>query len=334
MDLVKRITENIFLPIRTRTVSATAFTAGGRQVVASMIAASLLVAGCGTRHAGFTEPARRPHGPLRSAVADVYRQTERRFASAYLIKPADGSMTGLPAGDLAPLIVPEVATSGPGSGRRHAFGSLIRTAGVVLVEPSQPTVYVKTGRRKIGGRSHSVVAYCMFHTAEPSTNPCVAVTIVRAVLDPDGFPLVWEVVQSGDAGALTQGLQILYVSRSLELAAADRFGPPLPGRRHSTEPELNDAPHSVVARIIEDGPMPLGPYVYMAGDTGRVTTLHCRCSESQMDDVLESTYYELAAFDDVASEVLKRMVNSDSGDPLTAQQGQPLEEALRWPLEP
>lgn len=336
---MKQLTENILRPVSER---AAKVNAAGRApneggLIWSAIAASLLVAGCASRQVPTPKPAGSAPAARYQAFDEVYRLTERRFESTYLIKPAEGWMTGLLKGDLAPLIVQEVAPRGPRSGTEHAFGALLLEDGAVRVDPSQPTVYVQIGRRKVNGRTYRVVAYCTFHAGERSPKPRVTVTIIRAILDADGFPLVWEIVQSREPGALTPRPQILYVSRSLETAAADRFGPPLPDRRHSTEPRLEDAPRSVVARVIEDGPMPMGPYVYAAAGTGRITTLHCRCSEAQMDAVLESTYYELVSFEDVAdlaSEVFRRVFRFGSGDPLTLGPGLPFEEALRWPLEP
>lgn len=108
-------------------------------------------------------------------------------------------------------------------------------------------------------------------------------------LDDRGFPIVFEVQESGDGG-----VGRIFAVRSLESAAAAAFGPPLPGRRFSVEADKACAPNTIVARIVEDGPEPMGPYVYYrpAGTPG-VTTLLCRCSPAQVNMFSASQDYQL-----------------------------------------
>ncbi|MFQ5494123.1 MAG: hypothetical protein ACE5EX_01970, partial [Phycisphaerae bacterium] len=163
----------------------------------------------------------------------------------------------------------------------------------------------------------------------PSSASAPSVTYSLAVtLGPDGFPLVYEV--TGPSSGRRAGVShILFVSESLEARAAERFGPPPPGRRFSVEPPLEQAPAVVVAGVVADGPVVMGPYVYVdrAGD---VTTLSCRCAAAQVDDVPLAPYYDLVVAD---SEQCRRdeTAHASAGqredvfaDPVAV---------LRWPLE-
>ena len=49
----------------------------------------------------------------------------------------------------------------------------------------------------------------------------------------------------------------------------------------------------VVARVLADGPMAMGPFVYLTEPGLEVTTLLCRCMPAQVDDFFANTYYEL-----------------------------------------
>ncbi|MFO1512558.1 MAG: hypothetical protein U1F83_06550 [Verrucomicrobiota bacterium] len=49
-----------------------------------------------------------------------------------------------------------------------------------------------------------------------------------------------------------------YAAQSLELAARAQFGPPLPGRKFSLSAVWRKRP-TVVANVISDGPLPMGP---------------------------------------------------------------------------
>jgi hypothetical protein len=56
----------------------------------------------------------------------------------------------------------------------------------------------------------------------------------------------------------------------------------------------------VVARVIEDGPQPMGPIVYVSADGVTVETLICRCMSSQVDELVASETYPLVADDALA----------------------------------
>jgi len=117
----------------------------------------------------------------------------------------------------------------------------------------------------------------------------------------DGFPCVWAILAAGFVRDHSAPLKLLFVSDSLEQAAAKAFGPPLPGRRYSIERDVGDAPTTVVPRIVEDGPIPMGPYVYLAADTHALTTLLCRCEPSQARSFIETDYYDLQDLADLGT---------------------------------
>jgi hypothetical protein len=71
------------------------------------------------------------------------------------------------------------------------------------------------------------------------------------------------------------------------------FGPPLPGRTYSVERSLADAPKVVVARVLDDGPMPMGPMVYLSAGSRNVSTVLCRCMRAQAKNLAGTYTYEL-----------------------------------------
>ncbi|HWL94071.1 MAG TPA: hypothetical protein VNT79_11110, partial [Phycisphaerae bacterium] len=119
---------------------------------------------------------------------------------------------------------------------------------------------------------------------------------IRATIGPDGFPLIWEIM--GD----DRDLCVLYVSRTLEDAAAERERPP-PKRRFAAESALGATPSALIARVMDDGPMPMGPFVYLAREDARITTLLCRCSPSQFRDLPETKYFELRPLDNLRTAI-------------------------------
>ena len=81
---------------------------------------------------------------------------------------------------------------------------------------------------------------------------------------------------------------------------------PLPGRRFWVERAVADTPGVVVARILEDGPTPMGPIVYLKSVSRDVSTVICRCMNAQASEVVGTSTYRLATLDDVAVQRLRR----------------------------
>lgn len=108
-------------------------------------------------------------------------------------------------------------------------------------------------------------------------------------LDAAGYPVIWEILPPDPE------FRLLFVAQSLEKRAADQFGAPLARRRFSVERACTEQPKVWVARLLDQGPVPLGPAVYLEAGTGSVTTLLCRCSPAQVDQIRKTVYYQLAA---------------------------------------
>lgn len=179
-------------------------------------------------------------------------------------------------------------------------------------------VYVDRTDVKIAGRSYVQVVYAWTCIRFP--NPGVKnvegrICGIRATLAPDGRPLVWETLMDPE-------YDVLYVSQTVENAARAKFGEPLPGHTFAAERSHQEAPATVIARVLDDGPIPLGPYVYFPSRAGGITTLLCRCSPSQMNDVIETVEYQLHQADELRPGWHSRIL---------AATDKPLDQRLRWP---
>jgi hypothetical protein len=79
----------------------------------------------------------------------------------------------------------------------------------------------------------------------------------------------------------------------LERAAAAEHGPPLRGRRFAVERSAAETPDVLVARLIDDGPIPMGPMVYVEAQANLISTVLCRCMPAQVRHIVENNFYEL-----------------------------------------
>ena len=133
---------------------------------------------------------------------------------------------------------------------------------------------------------------------------------IRITLNSAGQPVIWEVL------ADSSGAELFFVSQNLEAAAMAEFGKPLPGRRYAIERSVEAAPDVVVARVIDDGPVAMGPIVYLSAGTRAVSTLICRCMPAQARKLLATSTYDLAAipgrFDELAHHAGKSDVTGAS----------------------
>ena len=110
--------------------------------------------------------------------------------------------------------------------------------------------------------------------------------------------MIWEVLADNSKAKL------FFVSLSLEAAAAAEFGKPLPGRRYAIERSVEAAPDVIVARVIDDGPIPMGPIVYLSAGTREVSTLICRCMPAQAGKLVATRTYDLLPFQQAATNSL------------------------------
>ncbi|MBK8269278.1 MAG: hypothetical protein IPK83_13620 [Planctomycetes bacterium] len=231
----------------------------------------MLTAGCnrGSSHAPENEDAHSPFGDrLAELRRQIYRNTDTVFEKALFYKPLDGS-----APDeiikLAPLIVQEVDGSQP-------VDASFKLAG--------PTVYYESKTVRVGDQDQNAMVFSWRHGNDVQFRD----RAIRMTLGDDGFPVIFETNVNSDSQ-----LRILFVSKSFEEAAAAGNAAVLPERQFLIETSVDNAPHVVVARVIEDGPMPMGPFVYLSRDNSSFTTLICRCMPSQARQFVETAYYEL-----------------------------------------
>jgi hypothetical protein len=208
----------------------------------------------------------------------IQARVAARFDITVLFKPADSASNNTIAVRLAPLIIQEVADTNVASLWRDQFDS--GDSGLLVVSESGTIV--------VNGRSRDQLSYSWTYAASaPPTKSERKSQGVRLTLNAAGEPVIWEVL------ADSSGAVIIYVAQSLELAARAEFGPPLAGRKFSLELSLADAPNAVVASVIDDGPTPMGPVVYLRKESRDVSTLICRCMASQGGILLGQTNYEL-----------------------------------------
>jgi len=235
---------------------------------------------------------------LPDAIRDeLYARATNRFAVARFAKPAEAKQSDLVA-TLAPLIMQEIRTNdrlaSTASGKSEDFfGRLSESNGVLAVDTARPALYAASDSVELQGKLHARFTYLWHYPAgAPGTNrDACPLQGVRITLDARGQPAIWEVMTDASRASL------IFVAHSLETAAAVEFGRPLAGRRYAVENSLADAPDVVVARVIEDGPVPMGPFVYLNADTRSVATVICRCMPVQADQLLATTVYELLSLD-------------------------------------
>jgi hypothetical protein len=219
--------------------------------------------------------------------AEIYQRATNQFAQADFFKPAEAGTNDLPF-TLAPLILQEVNSTTVPPPPPDRFGALIPSNGLPTVAPSRPAVCWHADTVTLNGKAHTCLTYlwfCSFDQAEHGAP--VPVQGVRLTLNSAGQPVIWEVL------ADSSGLALIFVSQSLEAVATARFGKPLPERRHAIERSLEEAPNVVVARVIDDGPVAMGPIVYLRTGTCDVSTLICRCMPAQAKTLRTTTVYDL-----------------------------------------
>lgn len=227
----------------------------------------------------------------RSWEEEIVAWTTQSFGKVVYYKPRDGELLGLER-TYAPLIIEEFRPQQYDP--RQRIGQVCRKE-----ESNDPRAYqLRTGvsavysafsRVTISGVDYDQVLYAWWYPmkrlgADDGYGFGAGVSVTVGA---DGFPLLWEVI-SNPCG------RVFFVSQSLEDAARGELGPPLPGRRFSIERDREETPRVVVAGIIEDGPVPMGPYIYLRLEMyPKITTILCRCSPSQFTEIAETVEYDL-----------------------------------------
>jgi hypothetical protein len=245
-------------------------------------------------------------------AARVRSRTTAEFALGVYYKPGDHAMTGLER-ELVPLIIDEATSKKP------ARDTLICTpAEQGICDSSGAAVYSATSTVSIVGQAYDQVLYVWFYH---SIDAQVLGRGVRVVIGRDGFPMLWEALSPVDA------TRVFFVSRGLEEHAARQFGAVLPGRTFAIERSIQESPGVVVARILSDGPVPMGPWVYVGRSPAReIVTVLCRCMPSQVDEFVRTIKYDLQPFEAIPDGVYAEWLRG-----LTS--GVVLTDLLRWPVD-
>lgn len=282
------------------------------------VACSLLCcasAACSGNHAN-------PPGRIIDSTVDVaavaYRRVNERFANGLFFKPASPLPTGR-AGTLAPILVQELEAGAlaPPARLRPATWT-VDAAGRPVLDASRSTIYFDSSTAVLDGVPFDQVSYLWWYApADDARNPVGASPAtawrgVRLTLDDQGFMLIGELLHP------QAGVAEIYIARSVEEAAMRAFDGPLPGRRHAIEADPAAVPDVVVARVIEDGPVPMGPMIYQSRPDRTITTLLCRCMPAQIDNLVDGIEYELRPTNDLRP-LTERVAGGAASQPASAE---------------
>jgi hypothetical protein len=261
--------------------------------------------------------------------APIYDRTKAEFASADFFKPIETGSEDL-AFKMAPLILQEVKPAKDAITTRDLFGSLSVSNGLLGLDVSRPAIYFEADAARIHDRDYARFTYLWCYSVEPAGAPGLALQGVRLTLNLSGQPVVWEVLSD------PSGAELIFVSESLEAAARAEFGGPLPGRRFAIERSQGDASRIVVPRILVDGPVPMGPTVYLAGGNRSATTVLCRCMPAQARTLLTTHPYHLEPLSLTGAYALPAQARARAKFPTAFWPGDPrdaarLERCLRLP---
>ena len=278
--------------------------------------------------------------------SEIYQRATNEFACAEYYKPAE---TKTNSGDLSFTLAPLILQQVEGAQELHppsdGFGALSVSNGAPVLDRERPTVYWEADTLQINGKAHARFAYVWCYDRGPQepkggtgtnymspsrADAGLPLQGIRITLNSGGQPVIWEVLADHSKA------KILFVSQSLESAAMAEFGKPLPGRRYAIERSTEEAPDVVIARVIDDSPMPMGPIVYQSAGTREVSALICRCMPAQARKLLGSATYNLLPFQGALTQPLllegRRLMNGWEGFwPGDDKQGRGIEACLRLP---
>lgn len=224
------------------------------------------------------------------STAEIRARSKGRLKCALFFKPAPGDAPNLVA-DLAPLLFLESPTNNSGNlSNPDLFGKLEATEQGFRTDITNPTLYYETDTANIGGQPHPRITYYWLYSRQQKRGKSLRHPLmqgIRVTLNTSGSPVIWEVLED------SSGKTLVFAADSLEKRARDLFQVPLPGREFALEEAVAKSSGFVVARIIEDGPVPMGPSIYLRSDTRDVLTLTCRCMPPQTGDLSGTRTYQL-----------------------------------------
>jgi len=212
------------------------------------------------------------------------------FTAALFFKPAASNAPDV-IFSLAPLLFLECSTNRPAHPYfSNRFGETVTLEPKPGTDAAQPTVYYEINTVELQGANFVQIGY-RWHYPQRQRKETPTGWLqeqgVRLTLDSSGNPVIWEVLDD------TSGRLPVFIAESMEQRARMRFGAPLPGRAHAIEPALSNRSPMTVAWIIADGPVPMGPAVYVRQESHDVATVMCRCMPPQTTRLVDTQFYRL-----------------------------------------
>lgn len=224
----------------------------------------------------LTEGSGRPLQAEEPADETVIRSRATNFFDkAALLKPRQDPET------LEPLFICEVLA------RKSLFfaATVTKAGGDWVFDTTAPAVYTNSAPVSIQGKLHPRHVFLWFIPGPaPDTLDARGIAIT---LDSGGNPAVWETFSSRTP------TPVLYISKSLETKALLHFGKPLTNRLFSAEVPLAGEGGAIVARVLDDGPVPMGPIVHISAADAEVSAVTCRCMPSQAKELVSTSTYAL-----------------------------------------
>jgi len=212
--------------------------------------------------------------------ADLDARHRAEFQRADLFKPA------MDAADLdpyqAPLVYVECDSGDAGELEPTRDDALSARA-------ASPAVYFREEPASPDGVRPRAITFAWF----VPTDDGARLQGLRTTFGAGGRPALVEI------SADRTGAAVLYAARSLERAAAERLGEPLPDEFALT---ARLAPHQVLVGTFEDGPMAMGPYLYHGAGSTDVWNLHCRCEPTRAHEIRELVEYRLRPLAELESD--------------------------------
>lgn len=209
---------------------------------------------------------------------------EKRLDSALHIKPAESGAPEI-VRSMAPLFA--VGVPPDLSEELHWLLTPRDVTARGDASDARRVVYYEHDVIEVGDQALEQVSFVWAYPRVSCVLPYKLIRGVRVTLGADRFPLVWEVFDE-------QEHLRAFVSASVEAAARARFGEPADSDRFAVQPASAWPDDFLVVGLIEDGPMPMGPYVYVDPSAWIISSVRCRCEPSLVESFREpSLYYEL-----------------------------------------
>lgn len=218
-----------------------------------------------------------------------YVRAVQMLGSVHYLKPAEGASSL--ALSLAPLLFLEDTSARTNLALYPDRPGTLSCDSSRSLDMRKVTVYYSTSTFASSNLNFPQLTYeWLYPVMEKKRKPITRLKWqgVRMTLNRQGNPVIWEALND------SHQRQVLFVAQSLEDKARSQFTNACPGRRFVIEPSVEAAPETVVARVIEDGPVPMGPSVYLLQGHRDVASILCRCMPPHSTNVLTTSHYELA----------------------------------------